>query len=58
MKRTAFPAHTVTDDFAQGWSTGRMRYGNSVSIRFTEPGEFNFHCAIHPSMRGKIIVVE
>jgi plastocyanin len=52
------PAHTVTDDFPQGWSTGRMRNGNSVSIRFTTPGEFNFHCSIHPTMRGKIIVVE
>ena len=51
------PAHTVTDDFPEGMDTGRMRYGNSVSIRFTEPGEFNFHCSIHPSMRGKIIVV-
>jgi plastocyanin len=51
------PAHTVTDDFAGGMDTGRMRSGTSVSIRFTEPGEFNFHCTIHASMRGKIIVV-
>jgi plastocyanin len=52
------PAHTVTDDVAGGMDTGRMRYGNSISIRFTEPGEFNFPCSIHPSMRGKIIVEE
>jgi plastocyanin len=50
------PAHTVTDDFSPGMDTGRMRFGHSVSIRFTVPGEFNFHCAIHPTMRGKIIV--
>jgi plastocyanin len=52
------PAHTVTDDWPEGWSTGRMRWGNSVSIRFTVPGEFNFHCSIHPTMRGKVVVVE
>jgi len=52
------PAHTITDDFVGGMDTGRMRYGTSVSIRFTVPGEFNFHCSIHPSMRGKIIVEE
>ncbi|MGH9660103.1 MAG: cytochrome P460 family protein [Bryobacteraceae bacterium] len=49
------PAHTVTDDFP-GMDSGRMRYGKSITLRFTEPGEFNFHCSIHPVMRGKIIV--
>jgi plastocyanin len=50
------PAHTITDDFAGGMDTGRMKSGKSVSIRFTVPGEFNFHCSIHPSMKGKVIV--
>lgn len=50
------PAHTVSDDWSGGWDSGRMKSGGSVSIRFTEPGEFNFHCSIHPTMRGKIIV--
>lgn len=51
------PAHTVTDDSPGGGDTGRMRNGKTITVKFTEPGEFNFHCSIHPSMRGKIIVV-
>ena len=30
--------------------------GQSRSFTFTETGEYNYHCAIHPSMTGKIIV--
>ncbi|MBI4906592.1 MAG: cytochrome P460 family protein [Acidobacteria bacterium] len=50
------PAHTVVDD--DRYATDRMRRGNSVSIKFTVPGEWNYHCSIHPSMQGKIIVQE
>jgi plastocyanin len=48
--------HTITDDVAGGGDTGRMRGGSSRTVRLTVPGEFNFHCTIHPTMRGKIIV--
>ncbi len=50
------PVHTVTDDANPGWDSGRIKVGDAVSVKFAVPGEFNFHCSIHPSMRGKIIV--
>jgi plastocyanin len=49
-------AHTITDNFASGWTSGRLLAGSSVALTFNVPGEFNFHCAIHPSMKGKIVV--
>jgi plastocyanin len=48
--------HTITDDVAGGGDSGRMRGGSSLTVKFTEPGEFRFHCSIHPSMRGTIVV--
>ena len=48
--------HTITDDAPGGGTTGRLHFGNTLTVKFTEKGEFNFHCAIHPVMRGKIIV--
>lgn len=48
--------HTITDDAPGGGDTGRMRGGSSFTIKFTVPGEFNFHCSIHPAMKGKVIV--
>ncbi len=48
--------HTVTDDAVNGGDTGRMLAGKTITLRFDARGEFNFHCSIHPSMRGKIVV--
>jgi plastocyanin len=33
-----------------------MNKGQTFSFTFTETGIFPYHCAIHPSMQGKIIV--
>jgi plastocyanin len=33
-----------------------MRNGDKFEITFTETGSFEYTCAIHPSMKGKIIV--
>lgn len=30
--------------------------GQTYSFTFSDTGEFSYHCAIHPSMKGKIIV--
>lgn len=49
-------AHTITDDAAGMGDTGSMAPGRSISLTLTEPGEFNFHCSLHPAMRGKVIV--
>ncbi len=46
--------HTAT---ARGsFDTGKIAPGKAVSIRFTAPGTYAYHCTIHPEMHGKIIV--
>lgn len=52
------PAHTITDDSPGGYDSGRVRSGNSLTLKFFAPGEFKFHCTIHPSMRGTVVVEE
>jgi plastocyanin len=46
--------HTATR--AGSFSTGRIKPGESISIRFKQPGTFAYHCTIHPFMHGKIVV--
>ena len=51
--------HNIADDFAGGWISANLQAGSgSQSIPFTVPGEFNFHCTIHPNMKGKIVVTQ
>ena len=38
------------------WKTGTMDKGDSITIEFAEPGTFEYHCSIHPYMRGVITV--
>lgn len=47
-------AHTATDKGA--FNTGRIKGGTSAAVRFAQKGTFNYHCTIHPFMRGKIVV--
>lgn len=47
-------AHTATR--RGSFSTGRIKPGNSVAIRFDQKGTFRYHCTIHPFMKGKIVV--
>jgi plastocyanin len=30
--------------------------GDKFSFKFSEPGAYEYHCSIHPKMRGKVIV--
>jgi plastocyanin len=46
--------HTATE--RGSFDTGKIRPGKAVSIRFTAPGTYAYHCTIHPEMHGKIIV--
>jgi plastocyanin len=46
--------HTATR--AGSFSTGRIKPGRSVLVRFTQRGTFAYHCLIHPFMHGKIVV--
>ncbi len=38
------------------FDSGEMNRGDEFSFVFNKAGEYNYHCVIHPSMTGKIIV--
>jgi plastocyanin len=57
LNKDATP-HTVTPD-AQGFmGTGRLTNNESKTVVFKTVGAQTFHCDIHPSMTGKIVVVK
>jgi plastocyanin len=50
--------HTVVDDLNNvgGPNSGDIAPGSSYSFTFTKAGSYQYHCRIHPSMRGTIVV--
>jgi plastocyanin len=50
--------HTVVDDLSNvgGPASGNIAPGSTYSFTFTKTGSFQYHCSIHPSMRGTIVV--
>jgi plastocyanin len=50
--------HTVVDDLSNvgGPKSGDIAPGTTYSFTFTKTGSFQYHCSIHPSMRGTIVV--
>ena len=48
-------AHTATGDNGM-WNAGTIQSGSSASVTFNTSGTFTYHCSIHPSMTGTIIV--
>jgi plastocyanin len=50
------PTHTVTSDTAGIFDSHDLATNQSFSFTFNTPGTFTYHCAIHPTMMGKIIV--
>ena len=52
--RDAAP-HTWTSDTG-AWDSGNLDTGASASHRFDTAGTFTYHCEIHPSMTGRIVV--
>lgn len=49
--------HTVTGD-AGGPASPSLAQGDSYSYTFDTLGSFPYHCALHPSMKGTVKVVE
>jgi plastocyanin len=50
-------AHTVTsDDSAPMRFDQSIAEGGVVTVTFTQAGTYEYHCSVHKSMRGKIIV--
>ncbi len=48
--------HTVTSDNGNELNSNSLSDGESYSHTFNIPGEYNYHCDIHPEMTGKVIV--
>jgi plastocyanin len=49
--------HTVTSDSGI-FGSNTLLSGEHFEYRFDAPGTYTYHCSFHPSMTGKIIVVE
>jgi len=50
--------HTVTPETKSSFvGTGRLANQETKTVTFDTPGEYEYFCEIHPSMRGKITVV-
>ena len=49
-------AHTVTSDSGAFTSSGNLNTGTNYTFTFTKAGTYPYHCSIHPSMTGQIIV--
>jgi plastocyanin len=48
-------AHTVTAD-TNSFASGNLQPGGSFSFTFTRAGTYAYHCSIHPSMHGSVVV--
>lgn len=48
-------AHTVTSDNGK-FESGQITQGKTFQFTFNDTGTFTYHCSVHPSMTGKIIV--
>ena len=45
--------HTVTGD---GFNTGPLEPGSTGTVTFDTAGTFDYFCAIHPTMSGRVVV--
>lgn len=48
-------SHTVTGDNNE-FDSGKLSKGQKFSHTFTTAGTFTYHCNVHPTMKGTIIV--
>ncbi|MFA5086697.1 MAG: cupredoxin family copper-binding protein [Candidatus Paceibacterota bacterium] len=48
--------HTITSSDNAFASSNAINPGQSYSYTFTTSGTYNYHCNIHPSMTGQIVV--
>lgn len=48
--------HTVTSNSPGQFNSGNMNQGDTFTCTFTIAGTYEYHCAYHPEMIGKVIV--
>jgi plastocyanin len=46
--------HTATK--GGSFTTGKIKPGHAVAIRFGSKGTYRYQCTLHPDMHGKIVV--
>jgi len=51
-------SHTVTSDSDNILNSPVLSPGQSFSFTFTDSGSTNYHCTIHPAMKGLIIIYQ
>jgi plastocyanin len=51
-----YASHTIVSDDGTSFTSPSVAQGQTYSHTFTTPGNFSYHCSIHPGMRGIIIV--
>jgi plastocyanin len=49
-------SHTVTSDSGSELASSTFGNGKTYSYTFNTAGTYNYHCSIHTSMKGTIIV--
>lgn len=47
-------AHTATR--GGSFTTGKIKPGRAVAVKFGARGTYRYHCTLHPEMTGKIVV--
>ena len=47
--------HTVTSD-AGAFNSNNLSSGDKFQVKFDNPGQYKYHCSIHPFMTGTIVV--
>lgn len=50
--------HTIVSDTGSPvqFSSDSLSTGASYPFTFTQPGTYTYHCSIHPSMKGTVVV--
>jgi plastocyanin len=50
--------HTIVSEAGSPatFSSESLSTGASYSFTFAQPGTYTYHCSIHPSMKGTVIV--
>jgi plastocyanin len=54
VQNDSVPHRVVSSDNI--FESGNLAKGESFIFEFNSPGEYDYFCGIHPSMKGKIIV--
>ena len=53
---TSGTTHTITSDTQGAFDSGSLAPGATFEHTFTTAGTYHYHCSIHPTMTGVIVV--